>query len=88
MSDDRVPIEVASIWPAEADEEGIGEGVVVNWFVKEGRHVNEGGTLCEIQIEKVSIDVKAPTGGEIDEIAIGEDETVGRDDILGWISPA
>lgn len=87
MTDDRVPIEMAPIWPAEADEEGIDEGVVVNWFVKEGRHVDEGATLCEIQIEKVSIDVTAPTSGTVDEIVAGEDTEIARDDVIGWIVP-
>lgn len=88
MSDDRVPVAVSDIWPAEADEEGIEEGVVVNWFVREGRAVNEGETLCEIQIEKVSIDVPAPVAGTLEEVAIGEDEPIRRDSVVAYIDPS
>lgn len=87
MSGERVPIEVASIWPAEADEEGIDEGVVVNWFAREGRHVQAGETVCEIQIEKVSIDVPAPASGTVVERRLNEDDTVARDGVLGYIEP-
>lgn len=82
MSDERHPIEVDEYWPADADED---EGVVVDWFVREGRAVEEGDVLCEIQVEKASVDVLAPVGGEIDEIVIGEDEEFARGDILAWI---
>jgi pyruvate/2-oxoglutarate dehydrogenase complex dihydrolipoamide acyltransferase (E2) component len=84
MSGDRVAVDTAAVWPARADAE---EGVVVNWFVQEGRTVEEGETLCEIQVEKMSIDVPAPTSGELVEIVRSEDATFAKGDTLGWLAP-
>ena len=84
MSGDRVAVEVDPVWPDDTDED---EGVVVNWFVREGKQVEEGETLCEIQVEKVSVDVPAPAAGELDEIVLGEDDEFARGDTLAWIAP-
>ncbi len=84
MSDERVPVAVDDVWPEDADAE---EGIVVDWFVREGRPVETGQTLCEIQVEKVSVDVPAPTAGDLVEIAIGEDDEFARGGTLGWIEP-
>ncbi len=84
MSDERIALDTDAIWPDDADAD---EGVVVNWFVREGATVDEGDTLCEIQVEKVSIDVPTPAAGELDEIALGEDDEFERGDTLAWITP-
>lgn len=84
MSTDRTPIEVSAVWPSDAE---VDEGVVVNWFVKEGSTVEAGETICEIQIEKVGVDVPAPEHGTLAEIALGEDAEFDRDGVLGWIEP-
>ena len=84
MTDDRRAIDVDAVWPADTEED---EGVVVNWFVREGKHVEEGETLCEIQIEKVSVDVPAPVTGELDEIVRAENDEFGRGDTLAWVQP-
>lgn len=85
MSSERVAVDTASVWPDDADAE---EGVVVNWFVSGGRAVEEGDSLCEIQVEKVSVDVLAPASGELDEIALGEDAEFEKGDTLAWIQSA
>lgn len=87
MSDDHVPIAVADVWPAEAEAEGVEEGVVINWFTREGQTVREGAVVAEIQLEKVSIDVPAPAGGRLAETAIEEDGVVTEDSVLGYIEP-
>lgn len=84
MTDDRVPVAVDPVWPADTEED---EGVVVDWFVREGRPVEAGDTLCEIQVEKVSVDVPAPATGELDEIVVGEDGEFARGDTLAWVQP-
>jgi pyruvate/2-oxoglutarate dehydrogenase complex dihydrolipoamide acyltransferase (E2) component len=86
MSDERVPVEIASVWPT--DVEDAERGVVVHWFVRHGKHVEEGETICEIQVEKVSIDVPAPVTGELDEIVLAKNHEFDRDDTLAWILPA
>jgi len=84
MSGDRIPVDTAAIWPDDADAE---EGVVVNWFVREGRAVEEGDSICEVQVEKVSVDVPAPASGELVGIALGEDAEFEKGDSLAWIQP-
>ena len=79
---DRLAIEVDDYWPEDTDED---DGVVVDWFTREGRTVTEGDVLCEIQVEKASVDVLAPADGEVAEIAVGEDEEFAHGDILAWI---
>lgn len=82
MSDGRVAIEVDAVWPEEAEED---EGVVVDWYVREGAEVEEGETICTVQIEKISVDVPAPAAGTLAEVSLAEDETFGRGDALGYI---
>jgi len=84
MSDDRIGITTTDLWPADAEED---EGVVINWFVREGSTVEEGDTLGEIQIEKVSIDVVAPAAGTVAELAVAEDGAFERGDTLVYITP-
>lgn len=61
--------------------------MVINWFVREGATVDEGDTICEIQVEKVSVDVLAPASGELVEIVLEEDAAFGRGDTLAWVQP-
>lgn len=72
-------------WPEDVDAD---EGVVVNWFASEGRAVEESESLCEVQIEKVSLDVLAPADGTLVEIVYTEDDEFGPDDALAWLEPA
>lgn len=81
--DDRVAVTLAE-WPDDADSD---EGVVVNWFAREGAAVEESDSLCEIQIEKVSVDVLAPLDGTLAEVVRGEDDEFARGDTLAWIEP-
>ncbi|MFC6716134.1 lipoyl domain-containing protein [Natrialbaceae archaeon GCM10025810] len=82
---DRETVDTAAVWPEDAEEE---EGVVANWFAREGSRVEEGDVLCEIQIEKVSVDVPAPATGTLAEILLAEDEEFERGDALAVIEPA
>jgi pyruvate/2-oxoglutarate dehydrogenase complex dihydrolipoamide acyltransferase (E2) component len=80
---DRVAVTLAE-WPDDVDSD---EGVVVNWFVREGGHVDADGSLCEVQIEKVSLDVYAPISGTLTEVVVGEDGEFADGDTLGWMVP-
>ncbi|WP_433634227.1 lipoyl domain-containing protein [Halomicrococcus sp. NG-SE-24] len=81
---DRVEVNTEDVWPDDAEAN---EGVVVNWFVSEGGHVDAGDDLCEYQVEKVSVDVPAPASGTVDEIVLGEDDEFERGETLAWIQP-
>lgn len=81
---DRVAITADGDWAADVDAE---EGVVVNWFVGEGSVVNDGESLCEIQVEKVSVDMEAPIDGTLDEIVYDESDEFTIGDTLAWIEP-
>lgn len=80
---DRVAVTFDN-WPEDADSD---EGVVVNWFAREGANVEAEESLCEVQIEKVSVDVLAPTDGTLAEIVCGEDDEFERGDTLAWLEP-
>lgn len=80
----RVAVRAEGDWESDVDEE---EGVVINWFGREGQSVDSGQALCEIQVEKVSIDLSAPVDGTLDEILLEEDDEFTIGDTLGWIRP-
>ena len=82
---DRVAVDTDAVWPDDTEED---EGVVVNWFTREGGQVEEGETICEIQVEKVSVDVPAPASGELVEIVLGEDDEFTRGDTLAYVEPS
>jgi len=86
MNNETVTVDSESVWPA--DSEDIEEAIVSNWFVREGTAVTEEELIAEIQIEKVSIEVPAPTTGEVAEIAVEEQDEFRRGDVLARISPA
>jgi len=80
-----VDVDSESVWPADADD--VDEAVVANWFVREGGRVDAGETLCEIQIEKVSVDVDAPESGTLAERVVPENGEFRRGDVLARIEP-
>lgn len=82
-SEDRVSINTADWWPEDTKDE---EGLVINWFVSEGSHVEEGDSICEFQVEKVDVEVSVPVAGTIEEIVLEEDAEFERGDTLAYIS--
>lgn len=77
---DAVAVSSSTVWPEDAMD--VEEGVVATWFTREGAHVDEGETLCEIQIEKVSVDVPAPVSGTVESILVDENDEFERGDVL------
>jgi pyruvate/2-oxoglutarate dehydrogenase complex dihydrolipoamide acyltransferase (E2) component len=80
---DLVAIDSGAAWPEDADD--VEEAIVANWFVREGARVERGETVCEIQIEKVSIDVPAPAAGILASVEVGDNEEFRRGDVLGYV---
>lgn len=81
-----VDVDSAAVWPEDAMD--VEEAVVANWFVREGARVSEGETLCEIQIEKVSVDVPAPASGTLTDVLVAENDEFRRGDVLARIEAA
>jgi pyruvate/2-oxoglutarate dehydrogenase complex dihydrolipoamide acyltransferase (E2) component len=85
MSDaDRIAVTADGDWTDDVDEE---EGVVVNWFTGEGGVVDAGDAICEVQVEKVGVDIETPVAGTVVEIVLGEDDEFTIGDTLAWIEP-
>lgn len=61
------------------------EGVVVAWFQQEGSQVKQGEPLLEVQMEKVSYDVKAPVSGQLLEIKALKDDIVKTGQVVAVI---
>ncbi|HIZ96175.1 MAG TPA: 2-oxo acid dehydrogenase subunit E2 [Candidatus Ligilactobacillus excrementavium] len=55
--------------------EGIAEGTVGEWHVKEGDEVKEDGDLVQIENDKSVEELPAPVGGKISKILVPEGET-------------
>lgn len=54
--------------------EGIHEGEILKWFIKEGDHIEEDDPLCEIQNDKAVVEIPSPYEGEVLEIHVQEGE--------------
>jgi len=56
--------------------EGVHEGEVVKWFVKEGDPVKENDPLVEVMTDKVTVQIPSPTTGSILQLRAKEGEVV------------
>ena len=66
--------------------ESVTEATVATWFKKPGDTVAQDEMLCELETDKVTVEVPAPTAGTLSEIVAGEGDTVGVDALLAQIS--
>ena len=66
--------------------ESVSEATVSTWFKKVGDTVAADEMLCELETDKVSVEVPAPSAGTITEILADEGETVAAGAKLGVIS--
>ena len=59
--------------------EGIHEGEIAKWFVKEGDEVSEDDVLAEVQNDKAVVEIPSPVDGTVKKIFVDEGEvtTVG-----------
>ena len=83
--DGLVAIDSNAVWPEDAED--VEEAVVANWFAREGARVEAGETVCEIQIEKVSVDVPAPATGTLASVEVPDNGEFRRGDVLGYVRP-
>jgi 2-oxoglutarate dehydrogenase E2 component (dihydrolipoamide succinyltransferase) len=66
--------------------ESVTEATVATWFKKPGDSVAADEMLCELETDKVTVEVPSPAAGTLGEIVAGEGETVGVDALLATIS--
>ena len=66
--------------------ESVTEATVATWFKKPGDSVAIDEMLCELETDKVTVEVPSTVSGILSEIVAHEGETVGLDAILGIIS--
>jgi 2-oxoglutarate dehydrogenase E2 component (dihydrolipoamide succinyltransferase) len=65
--------------------ESVTEATVATWFKKPGDAVAADEMLCELETDKVTVEVPAPAAGTLGEIVAAEGETVGVDALLATI---
>jgi 2-oxoglutarate dehydrogenase E2 component (dihydrolipoamide succinyltransferase) len=66
--------------------ESVTEATVATWFKKPGDAVAADEMLCELETDKVTVEVPAPSAGTLGEIVAGEGETVGVDALLATLN--
>ncbi len=66
--------------------ESVSEATVATWFKKPGDAVAQDEMLCELETDKVTVEVPAPAAGVLSEIIAAEGETVGVNALLAFIS--
>ena len=61
------------------------EGIIVEWLVNEGDHVNEGDGIAVIETEKVETELEAPASGVIVEISVDADTEIPVGNVIAYI---
>jgi len=65
--------------------ESVTEATVATWFKQPGDAVAADEMLCELETDKVTVEVPAPAAGTMGEIVASEGDTVGVDALLATI---
>ena len=66
--------------------ESVTEATVATWFKKPGEAVAVDEMLCELETDKVTVEVPSPAAGSMGEIVAAEGDTVGVDALLATIA--
>jgi 2-oxoglutarate dehydrogenase E2 component (dihydrolipoamide succinyltransferase) len=66
--------------------ESVTEATVATWFKKPGDLVAVDEMLCELETDKVTVEVPSPAAGTLAEIVVAEGETVGVDALLATLT--
>ena len=56
--------------------EGVHEGEIVQWHVKEGQSVKEDQDMVEVMTDKATVMIKSPKNGTVAKLAAKEGEVV------------
>ncbi len=68
--------------------ESVTEAVVATWFKQPGEQVSVDEMLCELETDKVTVEVPSPATGRLAEIVAAEGATVAPDALLATLSAA
>ena len=68
--------------------ESVTEATVATWFKKPGDSVAVDEMLCELETDKVTVEVPSPASGKLADIVANEGDTVGVDALLANIAEA
>ena len=68
--------------------EGIHEGEIVRWLVKEGDHVRPDQPLVEVETDKAVVEIPAPRAGTILHMAVDAGEKIQVGEVLVVIGEA
>ena len=66
--------------------ESVAEATVGKWFKQAGDAVTEDETLVELETDKVTLEVNAPSTGTVKEIKAQEGDVVEVGDVLGMVA--
>jgi 2-oxoglutarate dehydrogenase E2 component (dihydrolipoamide succinyltransferase) len=66
--------------------ESVTEATVATWFKKPGDAVAVDEMLCELETDKVTVEVPSPSAGTLGEIVATEGQTVGVDALLATLN--
>ena len=56
--------------------EGVAEGEIVKWLVKEGAPIKENDLMVEVMTDKVTVQIPSPVTGKVLRLLAKEGETV------------
>ncbi len=65
--------------------ESVTEATVATWFKKPGETINVDEMLCELETDKVTVEVPSPVAGILKEISSAEGTTVGLNALLAIV---
>ncbi|MDB6178480.1 2-oxoglutarate dehydrogenase complex dihydrolipoyllysine-residue succinyltransferase [Paracoccus sp. Z330] len=68
--------------------ESVTEATIATWFKKPGDRVEVDEMLCELETDKVTVEVPSPAAGVLAEIVAAEGDTVAPDALLAQIDEA
>ncbi len=66
--------------------ESVTEATIATWFKKPGEAVAVDEMLCELETDKVTVEVPSPAAGTLGEIVAAEGDTVGVNALLATIN--
>ena len=61
---------------------------MVTWFIRQGAPVEQGAPLCEIEVDKVTVEIESPAAGVLHRVLVAEGEATSAGSPLAIIAGA